>query len=178
MDQIVHVSPQLPSQAALEPAAQEQESPRQQSYQVLNGWRRWESNPRPPACKAGALPTELRPRETVSRHQDDDTISPQPGMRHPCRRRRLGATCAVGCDPSAITLSRCQPPGDEPWGERDEAAQWLQPCCGHPGRRQDLADRRRHHRAVHPGSEDPPLGGRQAATQLTTCRQPEPVSRP
>ena len=25
-------------------------------------WRRWESNPRPLACKAGALPTELRPR--------------------------------------------------------------------------------------------------------------------
>ncbi len=24
-------------------------------------WRRWDSNPRPPACKAGALPTELRP---------------------------------------------------------------------------------------------------------------------
>lgn len=26
------------------------------------GWRRRESNPRPPACKAGALPTELHPR--------------------------------------------------------------------------------------------------------------------
>ena len=25
-------------------------------------WRRWDSNPRPPACKAGALPAELRPR--------------------------------------------------------------------------------------------------------------------
>src|SRR5690606_7008148 len=25
-------------------------------------WRRWESNPRPTACKAAALPTELRPR--------------------------------------------------------------------------------------------------------------------
>jgi hypothetical protein len=25
-------------------------------------WRRWDLNPRPPACKAGALPTELRPR--------------------------------------------------------------------------------------------------------------------
>jgi hypothetical protein len=24
-------------------------------------WRRWDSNPRPPACKAGALATELRP---------------------------------------------------------------------------------------------------------------------
>ena|SRR5579863_204587 len=24
-------------------------------------WRRWDSNPRPPACKAGALPAELRP---------------------------------------------------------------------------------------------------------------------
>ena len=28
-------------------------------------WRRWDSNPRPPACKAGALATELRPREHV-----------------------------------------------------------------------------------------------------------------
>jgi hypothetical protein len=26
-------------------------------------WRRWDSNPRPPACKAGALATELRPQE-------------------------------------------------------------------------------------------------------------------
>jgi hypothetical protein len=26
-------------------------------------WRRWESNPRPPRCKRGALPPELRPRE-------------------------------------------------------------------------------------------------------------------
>ena len=25
------------------------------------GWRRWESNPRPPRCKRGALPPELRP---------------------------------------------------------------------------------------------------------------------
>src|SRR5713101_4117506 len=25
-------------------------------------WRRWDLNPRPPACKAGALPTELRPQ--------------------------------------------------------------------------------------------------------------------
>ena len=25
-------------------------------------WRRWDSNPRPPACKAGALPAELRPQ--------------------------------------------------------------------------------------------------------------------
>ena len=24
-------------------------------------WRRWDSNPRPPACKAGALPAELHP---------------------------------------------------------------------------------------------------------------------
>ena len=28
----------------------------------LQWWRRWESNPQPPACKAGALPIELRPR--------------------------------------------------------------------------------------------------------------------
>ena len=28
-------------------------------------WRRTESNRRPPACKAGALPTELRPRGVV-----------------------------------------------------------------------------------------------------------------
>ncbi len=29
---------------------------------ALRRWRRADSNPRPPACKAGALPTELRPR--------------------------------------------------------------------------------------------------------------------
>src|ERR1019366_8431903 len=29
---------------------------------ALNLWRRWGSNPRPQACKARALPTELHPR--------------------------------------------------------------------------------------------------------------------
>ena len=40
-------------------------------------WSRWDSNPRPPGCKPGALPTELRPpsrivggRETLSRNSD------------------------------------------------------------------------------------------------------------
>ena len=28
-------------------------------------WRRWDSNPRPPGCKPGALPIELRPRPTL-----------------------------------------------------------------------------------------------------------------
>ena len=32
-------------------------------------WSRSESNRRPPACKAGALPTELRPRYSVARFQ-------------------------------------------------------------------------------------------------------------
>ena len=31
-------------------------------YQAFRRWRRADSNRRPPACKAGALPTELRPR--------------------------------------------------------------------------------------------------------------------
>ena len=31
----------------------------------ITKWRRWDSNPRPPACKAGALATELRPQEHV-----------------------------------------------------------------------------------------------------------------
>ena len=34
----------------------------------LQWWRRWESNPQPPACKAGALPIELRPHK--GRHHD------------------------------------------------------------------------------------------------------------
>ena len=34
---------------------------------VFLWWRRWDSNPRPPACKAGALATELRPQATVRR---------------------------------------------------------------------------------------------------------------
>ena len=32
----------------------------------IHWWRRRGSNPRPPACKAGALPTELRPRARES----------------------------------------------------------------------------------------------------------------
>jgi hypothetical protein len=37
------------------------------ALQPLTGclWRRADSNRRPPACKAGALPTELRPRDYV-----------------------------------------------------------------------------------------------------------------
>jgi transposase InsO family protein len=35
----------------------------------ITWWRRWESNPRPPACKAGALPTELRPRARPRRQR-------------------------------------------------------------------------------------------------------------
>ena len=31
----------------------------------LRKWRRWDSNSRPPPCKGGALPAELRPRVTV-----------------------------------------------------------------------------------------------------------------
>ena len=31
----------------------------------LSGWRRRDSNSRPPACKAGALPTELRPHDVL-----------------------------------------------------------------------------------------------------------------
>jgi hypothetical protein len=34
---------------------------------VRRRWRRPDSNRRPPACKAGALPTELRPRSAISR---------------------------------------------------------------------------------------------------------------
>ena len=30
-------------------------------------WRWWDSNPWPPACRAGALPTELHPHRCVSR---------------------------------------------------------------------------------------------------------------
>jgi hypothetical protein len=29
-------------------------------------WSRWDSNPRPPGCKPGALPTELRPRRRIA----------------------------------------------------------------------------------------------------------------
>ena len=29
-------------------------------------WKKWDSNPRPPACKAGALPTELFPQKLGS----------------------------------------------------------------------------------------------------------------
>ena len=34
-------------------------------FSVTNWWRRTESNRRPPACKAGALPIELRPLRTL-----------------------------------------------------------------------------------------------------------------
>src|SRR5687768_4818497 len=43
----------------------------------LSWWRRQDSNPRPPACKAGALPTELRPR----------------------RQRALGPSSPTSCPP-------------------------------------------------------------------------------
>ena len=39
-------------------------SPPYASELLILWWRRWDSNPRPPACKAGALATELRPRVT------------------------------------------------------------------------------------------------------------------
>ena len=32
------------------------------AFRCLSYWRWWDSNPRPPACRAGALPTELHPR--------------------------------------------------------------------------------------------------------------------
>src|SRR5687767_7411884 len=41
--------------------------PRSPGQGLTATWRRWESNPRPPACKAGALPTELRPRGATHR---------------------------------------------------------------------------------------------------------------
>jgi hypothetical protein len=50
--------------AGLEPATHglEGRCSIQMSYAGSKRWRRWGSNPRQPACKAGALPTELRPR--------------------------------------------------------------------------------------------------------------------
>ena len=36
------------------------------SFRHRRQWRRWGSNPQPPACKAGALPIELRPRVKFS----------------------------------------------------------------------------------------------------------------
>src|SRR5690606_26936057 len=42
----------------------------------ITRWRRWDSNPRPPACKAGALPAELRPRLTSN--------GTWPPREHPC----------------------------------------------------------------------------------------------
>jgi hypothetical protein len=52
-------------------------------------WRRSDSNRRPPACKAGALPTELRPRHDLRK------------VRSKCRRanRRLHPTLFTGHDP-------------------------------------------------------------------------------
>lgn len=43
-------------------------------------WRRWDSNPRPPGCKPGALPTELRPRRGA-----DTTFSSTEGSVEPDR---------------------------------------------------------------------------------------------
>ena len=43
-------------------------------------WRRWDSNPRPPACKAGALATELRPLDLCGSSEDPAvcTLSSRP----------------------------------------------------------------------------------------------------
>ena len=66
----------------------------QLSYTPVAWWRRPGSNRRHPACKAGALPTELRPRW---------------GTRRECRRARmfmicLSRACSVqkGCDPETL----------------------------------------------------------------------------
>lgn len=50
-----------------------QKAPGSMRYQGLCWWRRWESNPRPSACKADALPIELRPRiaSCISGRGDD-----------------------------------------------------------------------------------------------------------
>ena len=63
----------------------------QQSHPVVvaegGKWRRAGSNRQPPACKAGALPVELRPRETKSRK----AASAARGA--PVQRERLAAIC-------------------------------------------------------------------------------------
>lgn len=64
---------------------------------IRGQWRRPDSNRRPPACKAGALPTELRPQN--SRHH----------RRHPPRgdgSRRSAAR------PARWAGTPCSPPGD------------------------------------------------------------------
>ena len=55
-----------------------------QSTPAKAWWSRSGSNRRPPACKAGALPTELRPRVRWSdpRCHDEPNRVPQSGNRH------------------------------------------------------------------------------------------------
>ena len=37
-------------------------------------WRRWDSNPQPPACKAGALPVELQPQNNSKESKAEVTL--------------------------------------------------------------------------------------------------------
>ena len=46
-------------------------------HSAIHWWSRWDSNPRPPGCKPGALPTELRP-PSHCRFQNADCRIPVP----------------------------------------------------------------------------------------------------
>ena len=56
--------------------------------QSTTWWSQTGSNRRPPACKAGALPTELWPRHSRVRHDRADNVcQPDPARRQPLGRR-------------------------------------------------------------------------------------------
>ena len=63
------------------------------------GWRRPDSNRRPPGCKPGALPAELRPRPAISRRrtvssgraEDDELVGSEPAHRSDLRKLSRGS---------------------------------------------------------------------------------------
>ena len=84
---------------------------------ALRAWRRSGSNRRPPACKAGALPAELRPRPVPSR---------------PTRPARPAGMGQGGLEPPTPRLSSVCSNQLSYW-----PALWPAlglPCCGHPSR--------------------------------------------
>ena len=61
-------------------------------------WTRRDSNPRPPACKAGALPLSYGPTEgSVPQISSKEVIEPQVPLRLPCYD--LAPLAELGFDP-------------------------------------------------------------------------------
>jgi hypothetical protein len=86
------------------PRLRSRPSPPIRTAKAIRHWWSWtESNRRPPACKAGALPTELQPRFGVGGQRDNmvmrprkDSLSSGQRIREGMRRRRVALDIESG----------------------------------------------------------------------------------